>query len=162
MFLGGKAAFRLYFSASNLLTYCSNRETIYWRCSTLICCSPLYDEIITLCVDLGELDAAIAIVADLETTGITVPDETLDKVISARQNENSTNNDAPPSWFWFVIIFLVWLVWFQNQICSFHGCKSKVEIPCSAGVNYQEIATYKLTTIEACKSQRGRAHYFFC
>ncbi|KAF2305310.1 hypothetical protein GH714_003630 [Hevea brasiliensis] len=41
--------------------------------------SPLYDEVITLCIDLGELDAAIAIVADLETAGITVPDQTLDK-----------------------------------------------------------------------------------
>ena len=58
-------------------------------------CSPLYDEIISLCLDLGELDAAIAIVADLETTGITVPDETLDRVIAARQvNESSSANDA--------------------------------------------------------------------
>lgn len=48
-------------------------------------CSPLYDEVISLCLELGELDAAIAIVADLETTGITVPDETLDKVIAAKQ-----------------------------------------------------------------------------
>ncbi|KAK1308776.1 hypothetical protein QJS10_CPA09g01927 [Acorus calamus] len=47
--------------------------------------SPLYDEVISLCVDLGELDAAIAIVADMETTGITVPDQTLDKVLSARR-----------------------------------------------------------------------------
>ncbi|KAA0038373.1 AT-rich interactive domain-containing protein 4B-like [Cucumis melo var. makuwa] len=52
---------------------------------------PLYDEVITLCLDLGELDAAIAIVADLETTGILVPDETLDRVISTRQT-----NDAMP------------------------------------------------------------------
>lgn len=51
--------------------------------------SPLYDEIITLCLDLGELDASIAIVADLETSGITVPDETLDKVIAARQTPDS-------------------------------------------------------------------------
>lgn len=51
--------------------------------------SPLYDEIITLCLDLGELDAAIAIVADLETTGILVPDETLDRVISARQTNDA-------------------------------------------------------------------------
>jgi len=43
--------------------------------------SPLYDEVITLCVDLGERDAAIAIVADLEAAGINVPDETLDKVL---------------------------------------------------------------------------------
>ncbi|GAB4837820.1 hypothetical protein Ancab_027345 [Ancistrocladus abbreviatus] len=47
--------------------------------------SPLYDEVITVCLSLGELDAAIAVVADLETSGIKVPDETLDKVISARQ-----------------------------------------------------------------------------
>ncbi|KAG6737456.1 hypothetical protein POTOM_058978 [Populus tomentosa] len=47
--------------------------------------SSLYDEIISLCVDLGELDAAIAIVADLETAGISVPDQTLDRVISAKQ-----------------------------------------------------------------------------
>ncbi|KAJ7978206.1 Pentatricopeptide repeat-containing protein [Quillaja saponaria] len=47
--------------------------------------SPLYDEIISLCLDLGELDAAVALVADLETAGITVPDETLDEVISAKQ-----------------------------------------------------------------------------
>ncbi|KAK6156423.1 hypothetical protein DH2020_010671 [Rehmannia glutinosa] len=54
--------------------------------------SPLYDEIISLCLDLGELDASIAIVADLETSGIKVPDETLDRVISARQaNDNPVN-----------------------------------------------------------------------
>ncbi|XVE90062.1 hypothetical protein DITRI_Ditri20bG0046700 [Diplodiscus trichospermus] len=52
--------------------------------------SPLYDEVISLCLDLGELDAAIAIVADLETTGITVPDQTLDRVISARQTDGSS------------------------------------------------------------------------
>ncbi|XP_031382834.1 uncharacterized protein LOC116196993 [Punica granatum] len=54
--------------------------------------SPLYDEIISLCLDLGELDAAIAIVADLETAGITVPDQTIDRVISARQNAESSSN----------------------------------------------------------------------
>ncbi|KAJ4874195.1 plastid transcriptionally active 3 [Raphanus sativus] len=62
--------------------------------------SPLYDEIITLCLDLGELDAAIAIVADMETTGITVPDQTLDKVISARQSNEipkSEHEEPPPS-----------------------------------------------------------------
>ncbi|XP_073129818.1 uncharacterized protein [Henckelia pumila] len=54
--------------------------------------SPLYDEIIGLCLDLGELDASIAIVADLETTGIKVANETLDRVISARlANENPQN-----------------------------------------------------------------------
>ncbi|KAL2941278.1 hypothetical protein RDABS01_029628 [Bienertia sinuspersici] len=56
--------------------------------------SPLYDEIITLCLDLGELDAAIAIVADLETSGITVPDETLDKVITARQTPEIPADEA--------------------------------------------------------------------
>ncbi|KAG8648070.1 uncharacterized protein LOC110623007 isoform X3 [Manihot esculenta] len=57
--------------------------------------SPLYDEVITLCIDLGEIDAAIAIVADLETTGITVPDETLDRVISARQAaDNDKDKDT--------------------------------------------------------------------
>lgn len=60
-------------------------------------CSPLYDEIISLCLELGELDAAVAIVADLETTGITVTDETLDRVIAARQVNESSNpvNDVP-------------------------------------------------------------------
>ncbi|GMP68011.1 hypothetical protein CsSME_00027781 [Camellia sinensis var. sinensis] len=56
--------------------------------------SPLYDEIIMLCVDLGELDAAVAIVADLESSGITVPDETLDRVISARQVADNDVDDA--------------------------------------------------------------------
>ncbi|GKV07163.1 hypothetical protein SLEP1_g18964 [Rubroshorea leprosula] len=55
--------------------------------------SPLYDEIISLCLDLGELDAAIAIVADMETTRITVLDQTIDKVISARQTvDNAVDN----------------------------------------------------------------------
>ncbi|KAG5549652.1 hypothetical protein RHGRI_014829 [Rhododendron griersonianum] len=57
--------------------------------------SPLYDEVITLCLDLGELDAAVAIVADLETSGITMSDQTLDKVIYARQGGDSTADDAP-------------------------------------------------------------------
>ncbi|KAL7109887.1 hypothetical protein ACP275_06G203600 [Erythranthe tilingii] len=56
--------------------------------------SPLYDEIISLCLDLGELDASIAIVADLETSGIKVPDETLDRVISARQANDIPANNA--------------------------------------------------------------------
>ncbi|KAM0949409.1 putative transcription regulator SAP family [Dioscorea sansibarensis] len=55
--------------------------------------SRLYDEVITLCLDLGELDAAVAIVADMETSGITVPDETLDKVLSAKQNGDSNPED---------------------------------------------------------------------
>ncbi|KAH6838101.1 plastid transcriptionally active 3 [Perilla frutescens var. hirtella] len=54
--------------------------------------SALYDEVISTCLDLGELDASIAIVADLETSGIKVEDETLDRVISARQD--NTANDA--------------------------------------------------------------------
>ncbi|RDX76492.1 Pentatricopeptide repeat-containing protein, partial [Mucuna pruriens] len=54
--------------------------------------SPLYDEIISLCVDLGELDAAVAVVADLETTGISVSDQTLDRVISAKQRIENTSN----------------------------------------------------------------------
>ncbi|KAB2048521.1 hypothetical protein ES319_A13G118100v1 [Gossypium barbadense] len=59
--------------------------------------SPLYDEVISLCIDLGELDAAIAIVADLETTGIAVPDQTLDRVISARQTMDTSGNDTSSS-----------------------------------------------------------------
>lgn len=61
-------------------------------CELYIYRSPLYDEVISLCLDLGELDASIAIVADLETSGIKVQDETLDRVISARQD--NTTNDA--------------------------------------------------------------------
>ena len=56
-------------------------------------CRPLYDEIISLCLDVGELDAAVAVVADLETTGIMVSDQTLDRVISAKQNIDNTSND---------------------------------------------------------------------
>ncbi|CAM8894606.1 unnamed protein product [Rhodiola kirilowii] len=56
--------------------------------------SPLYDEVILLCLDLGELDAAIAIVADMETTGISVPDQTLDRVISARQGIDPDSDDT--------------------------------------------------------------------
>ncbi|KAH9317723.1 hypothetical protein KI387_019492, partial [Taxus chinensis] len=44
--------------------------------------SPLYDEVITLCMDLCERDAAIAIVTDLEAAGISVSNETLDKLLS--------------------------------------------------------------------------------
>jgi len=47
-----------------------------------------------LCVDLGELDAAIAIVADLETAGIAVPDQTLDRVISAKQAPESAAEET--------------------------------------------------------------------
>ncbi|XP_020591404.1 uncharacterized protein LOC110032198 [Phalaenopsis equestris] len=56
--------------------------------------SPLYDEVILLCLDVGEVDAAIAIVADMENTGVTVPDQTLDKVLSARQAADSST-DGP-------------------------------------------------------------------
>lgn len=59
--------------------------------------SPLYDEIITLSLDLGELDAAVAIVADLETSGIKVTDLTLDKVISARHNADNPATDDSSS-----------------------------------------------------------------
>ncbi|XP_015576567.2 uncharacterized protein LOC8258675 isoform X1 [Ricinus communis] len=59
--------------------------------------SPLYDEVISLCLDIGELDAAIAIVADLESTGITVPDQTLDRVISARQAADNPVDETSPS-----------------------------------------------------------------
>ncbi|RVX11274.1 hypothetical protein CK203_019741 [Vitis vinifera] len=60
-------------------------------------CSPLYNEVIILCLDLGELDAAIAIVADMETSGIAVPDETLDRVISARQMIDTAATDDTSS-----------------------------------------------------------------
>ncbi|KAK7376329.1 hypothetical protein VNO78_34795 [Psophocarpus tetragonolobus] len=56
--------------------------------------SPLYDEIISLCVDLGELDAAVAVIADLETTGISVSDQTLDRVISAKQRTDNTSSNG--------------------------------------------------------------------
>lgn len=45
-------------------------------------------------IDLGELDAAVAIVADMETTGIAVPDQTLDRVITARQTGETSVDDA--------------------------------------------------------------------
>ncbi|KAI3746074.1 hypothetical protein L6452_08495 [Arctium lappa] len=54
--------------------------------------SPLYDEAITLCLDLGELDAAIAIVADLEMSGVSVPDETLDRIIQDKQTTRANVN----------------------------------------------------------------------
>nr|CAD1844151.1 unnamed protein product [Ananas comosus var. bracteatus] len=56
--------------------------------------SPLYDEVIILCLDLGEVDAAIAIVADMETSGIKVADQTLDKVLSARQSVDSPTDES--------------------------------------------------------------------
>eukprot|EP00250_Pteridium_aquilinum_P011356 c20008_g1_i1 orf=833-3826(-) len=43
--------------------------------------SPLYDEVVTLCMNLDEREAAIAIVTDMEDTGINVPDEILDKIL---------------------------------------------------------------------------------
>nr|CAD1830248.1 unnamed protein product [Ananas comosus var. bracteatus] len=56
--------------------------------------SPLYEEVIILCLDLGEVDAAIAIVADMETGGIKVADQTLDKVLSARQSVDSPTDES--------------------------------------------------------------------
>ncbi|XP_057835918.2 uncharacterized protein LOC131046250 isoform X2 [Cryptomeria japonica] len=53
--------------------------------------SPLYDEVITLCMDICERDAAIAIVTDLEEAGITVPNETLDRVLQ----ESNPEGDDP-------------------------------------------------------------------
>lgn len=58
--------------------------------------SPLYDEVITLCVDLGERDAAIAIAADLEAAGINVPDETLDKVLHEKPIDESDMQQNDP------------------------------------------------------------------
>lgn len=65
----------------------------------LTSCSPLYNEVICLCLDLRELDAAIAIVAEIETSGITVSDETLDRVISGRRASDTaaTTDDASSS-----------------------------------------------------------------
>lgn len=57
--------------------------------------SPLYEEVISLCLDLGEVDAAIAIVTDMETAGVKVPDQTLDRVLSARQAGDLTMDDEP-------------------------------------------------------------------
>ena len=51
--------------------------------------SPLYDEVVLLCLDLEEIDAAIAVVAEMETNGIKVPDETLDKVLASKKSGNS-------------------------------------------------------------------------
>ncbi|TVU30453.1 hypothetical protein EJB05_22078, partial [Eragrostis curvula] len=51
--------------------------------------SPLYDEVVLLCLDLEEIDAAIAVVAEMETNGIKVPDETLDKVLASKRSSNS-------------------------------------------------------------------------
>nr|CAD1844311.1 unnamed protein product [Ananas comosus var. bracteatus] len=55
---------------------------------------PLYDEVIIPCLDLGEVDAAIAIVADMEAGGIKVADQTLDKVLSARQSVDSPTDES--------------------------------------------------------------------
>jgi hypothetical protein len=45
--------------------------------------------VVLLCLDLEEIDAAIAVVAEMETNGIKVPDETLDKVLASKQSSNS-------------------------------------------------------------------------
>lgn len=42
---------------------------------------PLYDEVVTLCMNLDEREAAIAIVTDMEDSGINVPDDILDKIL---------------------------------------------------------------------------------
>ncbi|KAI4369468.1 hypothetical protein MLD38_017905 [Melastoma candidum] len=54
--------------------------------------SPVYDEIISLCLGLGELDAAVAIAAEMESSRITVPDQSLDRVISTKKTV--TDEDA--------------------------------------------------------------------
>jgi hypothetical protein len=59
--------------------------------------SPLYDEAILLCLDLEEIDAAIAVVAEMETNGIKVPDETLDKVLAAKQSGGNSALQPPPA-----------------------------------------------------------------
>lgn len=61
--------------------------------SFLALCSPVYDEVISLCIDLRETDAAIAIVADMETTGIKVSDQILDKVLASRQGSEGSDPD---------------------------------------------------------------------
>ncbi|KAH7276525.1 hypothetical protein KP509_39G010500 [Ceratopteris richardii] len=43
--------------------------------------NPIYDEVVTLCMNLDEREAAIAIVTDMEDTGVNVPDEILDKIL---------------------------------------------------------------------------------
>ncbi|MQL81271.1 hypothetical protein Taro_013746 [Colocasia esculenta] len=75
---------------------CTHRKTEFTVSSPTmdIHASPLYDEVISLCLDLGEQDAAIAIVADVETTGINVPDQTLDKVLAARQSTEPSIEDT--------------------------------------------------------------------
>ena len=40
-------------------------------------------------IDLEEIDAAIAVVAEMETNGIKVPYETLDKVLASKKSGNS-------------------------------------------------------------------------
>jgi hypothetical protein len=45
--------------------------------------------VVLLCLGLEEIDAAIAVVAELETNGIKVPDESLDKVLASKQSSNS-------------------------------------------------------------------------
>ncbi|CAN1271344.1 Pentatricopeptide repeat-containing protein At1g12620 [Linum perenne] len=62
-----------------------------WQVRFLL--DPLYDEVIALCIELGEIDAAIAITADMATSGINVADETLDRVIAARQQQEADDAD---------------------------------------------------------------------
>ncbi|KAL1340031.1 hypothetical protein AAHE18_U088100 [Arachis hypogaea] len=72
---------------SNFLTILQTTHSLGYKFG-----SPIYDEVISLCLDLGELDAAVAVVADLETTGILVSDQTLDRVISAKQMTDDNSN----------------------------------------------------------------------
>lgn len=71
---------KIWFSGTPFLLLFSTQFPLF-----RLCCRPLYDEVISLCVDIGELDAAVAVVAELETTGISVSDQILDRVISAKQ-----------------------------------------------------------------------------
>jgi hypothetical protein len=57
----------------------------------------LYDEVILLCLELEEIDAAIAVVAEMATNGIKVLDETLDRVLAAKQSGNGNSALQPPT-----------------------------------------------------------------
>lgn len=52
-----------------------------------VCCSNLYEEAVTLCLSLGERDAAVAIVADMEDAGITAPADLLGRILAAPADE---------------------------------------------------------------------------
>lgn len=57
----------------------------------------MYDEVILLCLDLEEMDAAIAVVAEMETNGVKVLDETLDRVLAAKQIGNGNSALQSPA-----------------------------------------------------------------